>query len=92
MLNNHQYRFGFQSSQECVCGFYSENVFHFLFNCPNYNKQRVALKAACLAEKETWPPSLSVIAQSTALWAAFCSFIHKTRRLGFKRLNPTTQN
>ncbi len=89
LLNAHQFRFGFKTSQTCMCGYFSENVHHFLFFCPNFSDLRNNLRVTCLSENERWPPSLAAVAKSTTIWTAFCQFVRKTSRLAFKSSEPT---
>ena len=84
-LNVHQNRFGFLNDSHCRCGDPMETVEHFLFHCPLFD--RSDFKTQSILETSQWPPPLSAIPQSPALWAKLSSFIKKSKRLSLASLS-----
>lgn len=85
-LNVHQFRFGFANDPSCRCGHDTESVKHFLFYCPLYDRKE--LIEVSLSELKVWPPSLSSIPQSPALWSCVSNFLRMTKRLRFSSVRP----
>jgi hypothetical protein len=92
-LKAHQYRFKFSDSPACECGYHEESVYHFLFHCPIFLRQRTFFRVACSTESVAWPPELAAIPKNPVVWQAMRAFIHSTGRLssrGIKRVAAST--
>jgi hypothetical protein len=81
VLNAHQHRFGFVEDPSCSCGEPIESLNHFLFFCPTYNVIRKVFRDISLEVYNIWPPELSMIPRSEALWRAMKSFIVNSKRI-----------
>jgi hypothetical protein len=81
LLNAHQHRFGFVEDPSCSCGEPLESLPHFLFFCPTYNVIRKVFRDIALEVYNIWPPELSMIPRSEALWRAMKSFVVNSKRI-----------
>ena len=81
VLNAHQHRFGFIEDPSCSCGEPLESLHHFLFFCPTYNVIRKVFRDISLEVYNIWPPELSMIPRSEALWRAMKSFVVNSKRI-----------
>ena len=64
------------SSPRCrFCLNNNETVEHFTFCCPFFDQDRQILKPSSLKITKSWPPTPSLIPQSSPLWKSFVHFI-----------------
>jgi hypothetical protein len=84
-LNRHLFKIKKIQSPVCDCGTEEESIEHFLFTCCLFTAQRKTFKEACLEKIRDYPPPLTTVATSSAIWKALLNFIKETRRLDHKR-------
>jgi hypothetical protein len=84
-LNRHLFKIKKIQSPVCDCGTEEESIEHFLFTCCLFTAQRKTFKEACLKKIRDYPPPLTTVATSSAIWKALLNFIKETRRLDHKR-------
>ena len=82
VLNAHQHRFGFIENPSCSCDEPIESLPHFIIFCPTYNVIRKVFHDISLELYNIWPPELSMIPWSEALWRAMKSFVVNSKRIG----------
>ncbi len=88
-LNGFLHKMKQTSSPRCrFCLNSDETVEHFIFFCPYFDQHRNIFKHLCLKITKSWPPTPSLIPQSTPLWRSFINFIVSSKRFFIRMCIP----
>ena len=82
LLNYHLSKIKLVTSPACQCGYPEEDVKHFVFTCPMFDRLRLVLKSSFTRLKLPFPCPLSELSATRDSWAAFVEFVLQTKRLG----------
>ncbi|XP_067118880.1 uncharacterized protein [Centruroides vittatus] len=75
-------RFGKQDTNTCNCDNISEgDSTHLIYDCTNFDQERLPFIGTCLNNKLNWPPSQEDIYSNKQAWNSLKNFIHSTKVL-----------
>jgi len=84
-LNYYFFKIKKITSPLCDCGHENETIEHYLFSCTRFTTQRKLLKDVWWKNTAVYPPPLSTIATTPAIWKELLQFVKATRRLDHTR-------
>jgi len=91
VLNYFLQKIGKLISPLCECRIGDEDTHHFLFHCPLFETHRQQMRLVVSESNLLWPPPLSEIPGSLALWNSLLVFIKSTRRLVRRVVTPSAE-